>query len=76
MKQPHKAALRVSSGTSIEPRVKIVIERCGQIYIVRIVLLVSQLTFSSCNSYKLGIALVVKLGCSEAEKQISKHKLK
>ena len=34
-KQFHKAALRVSSRTSIEPRIKIVIEGCGQIYMVQ-----------------------------------------
>ena len=64
-KQPHKAALRVSSGMSIKPWVKILIQGCGQIHIAWIVLLVAQLTFSLCNSYRLSIVLVVELGCQE-----------
>ena len=35
MKRSHKAALRVSSQTSVEPWVEIMIKGCGQIYMAR-----------------------------------------
>ena len=64
-KQSHKAALRVSSRTLIEPRVEIVIERCGQIYVAWTVGKISWLATST--------IVVVELGCPEPEKQSTSY---